>query len=57
MLACMLIGCCSAISPFHLTRQHGMHGHGRHYTPDAEADRVNELPGAPNALDFGLFSG
>mgnify|MGYP001807793937 CR=1 FL=1 len=30
---------------------------GRGYTLEAEADRVEFLPGGPAQLDFGLFSG
>eukprot|EP00878_Enallax_costatus_P040230 GHUV01046271.1.p1 GENE.GHUV01046271.1~~GHUV01046271.1.p1 ORF type:complete len:194 (+),score=3.27 GHUV01046271.1:218-799(+) len=56
VLACWLCGCL-AISPSQFKKQHSMHAHEPDYTPEAEADRVNELPGAPNALDFGLFSG
>jgi hypothetical protein len=46
-----------AIAPFNSWQQHGAIKARTSYTPEAEADRVDDLPGSPNGLDFNMFSG
>eukprot|EP00882_Tetradesmus_deserticola_P028720 GHRQ01031998.1.p1 GENE.GHRQ01031998.1~~GHRQ01031998.1.p1 ORF type:complete len:219 (+),score=62.62 GHRQ01031998.1:114-770(+) len=46
-----------AIAPFSSWQQHGAITARSSYTPEAEADRVDDLPGSPNGLDFNMFSG
>ncbi|WIA18548.1 hypothetical protein OEZ85_009991 [Tetradesmus obliquus] len=57
LLAALLVQTAYAIAPFSSWQQHGAMKESTRYTPEAEADRVDDLPGSPNGLDFGMFSG
>jgi hypothetical protein len=57
VLVTALVYTASAIAPCSSWQQHGAIKTRTSYTPEAEADRVDDLPGSPNGLDFGMFSG
>ncbi|KAF6252042.1 peptidase S10, serine carboxypeptidase [Scenedesmus sp. NREL 46B-D3] len=57
MLVALLAHTAHAIAPFSSWQQHGAIKARTSYTPEAEADRVDDLPGSPNGLDFNMFSG
>jgi hypothetical protein len=57
LLASFLLHQAHAIAPFGSWQKRGAIKARPSYTPEAEADRVDDLPGSPNGLDFNMFSG
>jgi hypothetical protein len=57
LLASLVLHQAHAIAPFGSWQQRGAIKASPSYTPEAEADRVDDLPGSPNGLEFNMFSG
>jgi hypothetical protein len=57
LLAAVSLHQAHAIATFGSWQQRGAIKASPSYTPEAEADRVDDLPGSPNGLDFNMFSG